>query len=202
MIRSYVAVHHDEEYDGQYEFEKARARQVARLADAHGIDHRFRRDGDTTYLDASVKLPSVESGPEISDSDDEFWTAYIEFLQALEDSNLGYLLHEVDTEAEKALVEDLVDIGDDSPSLRYVDVDFRPPEKRGDARYEGISVAVDGELRHWVRELAAFVDIGEDAVVAVALGRLREDHGGSDAAAFRINDEILDYDRTNAPGAG
>lgn len=125
MIRSYIAIHHDEDYEGQYEFEASRARQVARLADAHGVHRRYRGDGDTTYLDAFVKLPSVESGSGISDDDDDRWTGYIEFLTALEDSNLGYLLHEVDTEAEKALVEDLMDTGDDSPSLRYVDVEFR-----------------------------------------------------------------------------
>lgn len=125
MIRSYMAVHREEEYDGQYEFDKARARQVARLADAHGVDHRFRRDGDTTYLDAFVKLPSVESGSALGEADDGRWTAYIEFLTALEDSNLGFLLHEVDSEAEKALMQSLEDTGDDSSSLRYVDVDFR-----------------------------------------------------------------------------
>ncbi|MDN5698601.1 MAG: hypothetical protein L0G70_11615 [Rubrobacter sp.] len=120
-----MAIHHAEDYEGQYEFEAARARQVARLADEHGINRRYRRDGDTTYLDAFVKLPSVESGSGLSDADDERWTGYIEFLAVLEDSNLGYLLHEVETEAEKALVEGLTDTGDDSPSLGYVDVDFR-----------------------------------------------------------------------------
>lgn len=125
MIRSYIAIHHDEEYEGQYEFDMARARQVARLADEHGINRRYRGDGDTTYLDTFVKVPSVESGPGLSAADDERWTGYIEFLAALEDSNLGYLLHEVETEAEKALMETLTDTGDDSPSLGYVDVDYR-----------------------------------------------------------------------------
>lgn len=126
MIRSYMAVHHDEEYDGQHEFEAARAREVSRLAEAHGIEHHFRTDGDTTYLDASVKLASVESGSAaLGEADNDLWSAYVEFLMALEDSNLGYLLHEVDTSAEKALVQSLEDTGDDSSSLRYVDVDLR-----------------------------------------------------------------------------
>lgn len=126
MIRSYMAVHHDEEYEGQYEYEKARARQVARLADEHGIHRRYRRDGDTTYLDTSVEVPSVESSRScLGVEDEDLWTAYVEFLMALEDFNLGYLAHEVDSEAEKALLESLRDTGDDSPSLRYVDMDFR-----------------------------------------------------------------------------
>ncbi len=125
MIRSYMAIHNEQEYEGQYEFEAARARQVARLADEHGIDRRYRRDGDVIYLDVAVDIPSVESGSCLGDADEDRWVEYVEFLQALEDSNLGYLLHEVETEAEKALVEGLTDTGDDSPSLGYVDVDYR-----------------------------------------------------------------------------
>lgn len=57
--------------------------------------------------------------------DDHAWSDYVDFLTDLEDSNLGYLLHEVQTRAEKVLVEDLGEAADDSPALGQVYADYR-----------------------------------------------------------------------------
>lgn len=135
MITSYLPIHNEEQYEGQYDFERARAGQVRRIAELHGVKVRLKHDGDTSYLEAHVRLTTLGTatgeGEDTLDRDDEeLWSKHVTFLIALEDSNLGYLLHEVDTEAEKRLVEELIDIGDDSPralacSLKYVDVDYR-----------------------------------------------------------------------------
>lgn len=129
MIVSYMAIHHDQEYQSQGSYEKARAEQVRHLAARHGVPVRDNPDGDTTYVEASISLQNLGNSTDpdtVLDAGDEaLWGSYVEFLMALEDSNLGYLLHEVDKEAEKDLVEGLADTGDDSPSLKYVDVDYR-----------------------------------------------------------------------------
>lgn len=80
---------------------------------------------------------------------------------------------------------------------RHVESDAPDARTSASSSYEPISAAIDGDLRGWIEELSAFLDVEADSVVAVALGRLREDHGGSDVSFLRINDEIIDYARTN-----
>lgn len=133
MITSYMPIHHVEHYHGQYDFERARACQVRRVAEQHGVTVRIKPDGDTSYLQTYVYVPELDEGEKSTSPDlreEVLWEPYVEFLMDLEVSNLGYLLHEVDTEAEYELVESLLYIGDESPralacSLRYVDVDYR-----------------------------------------------------------------------------
>lgn len=128
VITSYMPIHDDEQYEGQHDFERARALQVRRTAESHGIPVRLKPDGDTSYLETRITLERLENGMSPADldrTDDELWRKYVQFLMDLEDSNLGYLIHEVDTTTEYELVEDLLYIGDDSCSLRYVDVDYR-----------------------------------------------------------------------------
>ena len=130
MITSYMPIHHAEaeQYEGQHDFERARAFQVRRTAELHGIPVGLRPDGDTSYLETHLTLQGLTEGMSPSDldpKDDELWARYAGFLMELEDRNLGYLIHEVDTEAEYELVESLLYIGDESCSLRYVDVDYR-----------------------------------------------------------------------------
>lgn len=128
MITSYMPIHHEEQYEGQYNFERARADQVRRVAEQHDVTVREKSDGDTSYLDTYVYTPELGEGDDRANPvlrETALWETYVEFLMDLEASNLGYLLHEVDTEAEYELVETLLYIGDDSCSLRYADVDYR-----------------------------------------------------------------------------
>lgn len=128
MITSYMPIHNEEHYEGQYDFETARACQVRRVAEQHGVRARLKPDGDTTYLETYVYVPELQKGVDPAASklqEDVLWKPYVDFLMDLEIFNLGYLLHEVDTEAEYDLLESLLYIGDESCSLRYVDVDYR-----------------------------------------------------------------------------
>lgn len=135
MIISYMPIHQAEaeDYEGQHDFEEARAFQVWRMAEYHDVPTWQTSDTDTTYLGVYVSIPAVKEGGGPAGLDlceAETWDRYVEFLMDLEASNLGHLLHKVDTEAEYELVESLLYIGDDSPralaySLRYVDVDYR-----------------------------------------------------------------------------
>lgn len=128
MITSYMPIHKEEHYEGQHDFERARANQVRRVAEQHDVTVREKSDGDTSYLETYVYTPELGQGDERTNPilrEAVLWEPYVDFLMDLEVSNLGYLIHEVDTEAEYELVESLLYIGDDSSSLRYVDVDYR-----------------------------------------------------------------------------
>lgn len=121
MIVSYLPIHHDEEYEGQHDYETARADQVRTVAEAHGVGVHDKPDGDTTYVESHLTLESVAKadtdGSLLEDGDYDLWEAYAWFLTDLERSNLGYLVHEVDYRAEQELLEEL--------PLRYVEVERR-----------------------------------------------------------------------------
>jgi len=133
MIVSYTAIHHDLEDPVGAAFETSRAALIKRRAHARGVSTRMNHDGDTSYLETYIHLPSLETVspedpgqyPAMSDADDGLWSSYTEFLMELEDSNLGYLWHEAETISEKVLLEELRDTGDDSPSLACVEVEYR-----------------------------------------------------------------------------
>lgn len=130
MIVGYASYEHipnDDVADGYY---LGRLAMIERVARKHGLNPERVREGDTLYLDVRLALPSLETAADLLDAEDEDpWNRYVEFLMELEDSSLGYLEHLVDTTAEKALVEDLADTGDDSPSLAVVNV-----TRRGEVR--------------------------------------------------------------------
>jgi hypothetical protein len=133
MVISYVAIHNDLDDPMRSMFETSRAVLIRERAEIRGVNTRMNHDGDTSYLEAYIDLSSLQEQaaedigqyPTMDDQDDHDWTGYVDFLMDLEDSNLGYLLHEVQTRAEKVLVENLGETNDDSPALGQVYVDYR-----------------------------------------------------------------------------
>lgn len=130
MIISYSPIHHEEADADQLDYEKARAREISRVAERHGVHCARKDDGDTSYQECRMTLCSLalsETGaPRFANASEEYrWNAYTEFLMDLEDRGVGTLLHEVHTEAEMALLNTLRPSPDDSPSLSEVDVDYR-----------------------------------------------------------------------------
>lgn len=133
MIISYTAIHHDLDDPIRSMFETSRAALIRERAEIRGVNTRMNHDGDASYLEAYIELPSLkeQTTEEIGQyvpmagEDDHAWSDYVDFLTDLEDSNLGYLLHEVQTRPEKVLLDDLGETGDDSPTLGQVYVNYR-----------------------------------------------------------------------------
>lgn len=130
MIISYSPIHHEEADADQLDYEKARAKEISRLAARYGVHSARKDDGDTSYQECRITLPSLslsETGaPRFASASEEYrFSDYTEFLMDLEDRGVGPLLHEVHTEAEMALLKTLRPSPDDSPSLSEVDIHYR-----------------------------------------------------------------------------
>lgn len=139
MIISYAPIHHVEEYDGQKLCDQERAQEIAAVADRHEVFTRLNADGDTSYLETPVSLESLtlslRSTLVFMDwTDQKRWCIYTEFLADLKESNIGYLLHEVDTDLEMALLYTLLPGGDDPYSLSRVDVEYRISAAQSESR--------------------------------------------------------------------
>lgn len=180
MITSYMTIHHDEEYESQESSDRKRAVRIKHFAAIYDIPIRHKADGDTTYVEASLRLPSLlktrgctqDPAKLLEQGERNLWRWYARFLLSLENADLGYLLHEVDTETERFLLEGLLPTNDHYFSLGSVDVAYRPPTPARDASSESSYVILTG---YFYGEGPTVAAAPEGAcVLVVDYSRLRE----------------------------
>lgn len=134
MITGYVSYEengNDDVADGYY---YGRLAMIERKASEHGLKSERKRDGaddEVLELEVNLSLRFDESGM-VEEEAEGGWNAYEAFLMDLEDSSLGYLLYEVDTEDERRLLES-------------VNVANMSVEKRGEGFAGAESLPAEGE---------------------------------------------------------
>lgn len=137
MIISYAPIHHVEQFEGQEAYDTARAEKITAVAYRHRVFTCLNADGDTSYLEAPLALASLtfstEGAPKLADpAEEKSWRTYVGFLADLEESNIGHLLYEVETNREWALLRTLLLGGEDPCTLSHVDVEYRISDPAGD----------------------------------------------------------------------